>query len=497
MATGIDGSIFLAGTFSADFSAGSQTLETRGEADVFFLRTDTNGNVQWAKRAGSQQRDEVTATATDSENNLIGIGSFWFDADFDDVQLTATQNPKAIFMTKYAPDGQVRWAKAINGSNLKRVEALAIDATDHIFIAGYFSGSLTIEDTTLTATGETDLFVARFSAVGNLLWAFRQGRSGDTRALALALTSEGDIILTGFFNDTTLIANERLIANTDDRDLFLARISAEGQPTWARKAGGVFDKDPVAVAVDAADNIYITGFLVGVMTLDENLSIQSQTGRPDFFLVKYSATGMPLAARSFGGNLLQQPTGMLVQGNSIVVSGFYQGQMSFDGFSFDAGTGVHSFVLGFSADNMQVRWAKNMAADNAIFATNIAGDTNAHIWVSGSLLGQATFDNHTISADSYDIFLAGLQQEATSTFAPASGAKRFLVFPNPAREFVLVQTELTNYTVQLYDSTGREVIRATNAKAIDVRNLPGGIYVLYLMYDGQAEVQRIVVSRKD
>lgn len=496
LAISSDGSIFLAGTFLSDVQIGDQTLETRGEEDIFFLRTNASGDVRWAKRAGSRLGDEVAAIATDSEGNLVGAGSFWFDADFEATELTATQNPKAIFMVKYSADGQLQWAQAINGTNLKEVEALAIDANDDILITGFFSDSIRIADTTLVAAGDTDLFVAKFTAAGELRWALQQGQSGDTRGSTLGLTSTGDAIVSGFFNDTAIVAGERLIANTDDRDLFLTRISATGEPLWARKAGGVFDKDPTALAVDDADNIYITGFLIGVMTLSPDLSIQSQTGTPDFFIVKYDAAGNPLAARAFGGTLPQEPTDILVQDNTVLLSGFYQGAMAFDGFSFDAGFGVHSFLLGFDA-NLLTLWAKDIAADNAIFAMQIIEDADANLWASGSFQGMATFDNQTINADSYDIFLAKLNQEATSTAAPKGREQRFLAFPNPAREVLLIQTDIANYTVQLLDSTGREVFRAVNPKTIGVQRFQNGMYFLRFKYDNQTEVQRILVSRKE
>lgn len=491
-----DGSIFLAGTFLANFQIGSQTLETRGEEDIFMLRTDANGNVRWAKRAGSRLGDEWSAMAADSEGNLIGVGSFWFDADFDATELTATQNPKAIFMVKYAPAGQLQWAQAINGTNLKEVEALVVDDADNILITGFFSDSLTIADTTLVAAGDTDLFVAKFNADGALQWALRQGQSGDTRGLTMGLTSAGDAIVSGFFNDTALIASERLIANTDDRDLFITRISTTGEPLWARKAGGVFDKDPTALAVDDADNIYVAGFLIGVMTLSPDLSIQSQTGTSDFFMVKYDAAGNPLAARAFGGALPQEPTDILVLNNTVILSGFYQGAMAFDGFSFDAGFSVHSFVLGFDAD-LQTLWAKDITADDAIFAMQIAEDADANLWASGSFRGMVNFDHQTINANSYDIFLAKLNRETTSITAPVASEQRFLAFPNPASEVLLIQTDIANYTVQLFDSTGREVFRAANPKNIEVQDFQNGVYFLHFKYDERTEVQRVLVSRKD
>lgn len=496
MTIGQDGNILLAGTFRSEFQLGSQTLDAQGETDIFFMKTNANGDVQWATSVGSRLGDAVADIATDSEDNLIAVGSFWLDANFSDTILTATQNSKALFLVKYNLDGQLQWAQAINGTNLKSVEALAIDATNQIWITGYFSDSLTIADTMLVAAGDTDFFVAKFDPAGELTWALRQGQSGDTRGLAMELTSEGDAIITGFFNDTALIAQDTLVANTQDRDLFVTRISKNGEPLWARRAGGVFDKDPVALVLDDADNIYITGFLVGVMTLSETLSIQSKTGNSDFFIAKYSSDGNPLAARAFGGTLPQQPTDITMQGNHVVITGFYQGDMAFDGFGFSAGMSVHSFVAAFDA-NLQTTWAKDIATDQSVFATQIALDEQDNLWISGSFQGQTTFDDFSINANSFDIFLAKLNPNATSISNQVFQSMYFLAFPNPVSEILLIQTKIDNYTVELYDSTGRQVFRAANPQKIDIQSFTNGIYLLYFKYDQKTEVQRIVVSRKD
>lgn len=328
-----NGSAVLSGSFNNQIAFGNQTLNAIGEEDIFVCKLKPNGEVAWAKRAGSRLEDGVADIALDAANNLVVTGTYWGSGDFDAIQLTAGTNPKAIFLTKYNSDGQVLWAKSLNGSGLKGTQAIACDSQNNILLTGYFEDSLQIADTILISKGLTDLFLAKFSSEGGLLWAVRQGYKGNTRGTALGLMRNGDPIVAGFFDDSTRIADTILTANTLDQDAFVARFSKDGIPIWAKKAGGVFDSDVTALLLDAQDHIYMSGYFVGTMRLSPQMSITSSSGNADIFLLKYKSDGTPLSARALGGTMLEQALDMTIQNNILLVSGFYQGNLKLDQFS--------------------------------------------------------------------------------------------------------------------------------------------------------------------
>ncbi|MDX1942805.1 MAG: T9SS type A sorting domain-containing protein [Saprospiraceae bacterium] len=489
-----DGSVFLAGTFQNSINLGGQVWQSRGGEDIFLAKTNANGGIEWAKRAGSILSDAVAAIALDQNDHLVCAGSFWQAADFDDFTLFSSTNSKAIFIVKYNAGGQVLWAKSISGPGLKDTNDIACDSEGNIFLTGFFADSLEVLDTTLFAAGETDLFVTKFSPNGALIWAMRQGQGGDTRGIAIDLNSEDDVIIAGYFNDTTLIADTILTANTADQDLFLTRISKDGQPLWAKKAGGVFDQDLTALVVGSNDEVYLIGYLVGVMRLSDQLSIQSTTGNPDFFVLKYDANGNPMKARALGGPLTQQAMGATLFDGSLAITGFYQGDMSFDGYNFSAGNHFNSFVAVFDS-NLVCQWTKNIASNASAFAMQIAATKNQETWVGGSFIGQATFDNQTINASSFDVFLAKASHSPTPTTEATSKDERFLVFPNPAKDFALIQTELVDYQVELLNSKGQVIFIGQNTKSIPLENLPEGMYLVKFETQSSIQTQKLSIIK--
>ena len=76
-----------------------------------------------------------------------------------------------------------------------------------------------------------------------------------------------------------------------------------------------------------------TGFLIGVMTLSEAISVQSRNGIPDIFLFRYNDAGEPLWARSIGGELIDLPTDLLLRGDELLIGGTYQQRVAWDGLS--------------------------------------------------------------------------------------------------------------------------------------------------------------------
>ena len=477
LAIDADGAIFLAGSFENQITFGDQTLTALGEEDIFICKLAPDGTLIWAKRAGSRLEDEVTGISLDADHNLVVVGTYWLEGDFDQLKLNASANPKAVFIAKYNAEGQVQWAKSGNGAGLKGVEAVAIDKENNIFITGYFEKNLQIADTSLSASGTTDLLLAKFSSDGQLRWIIHQGKKGDTRGTALGLTTGGDVIVAGYFNDTTQIADTLLTANTLDQDAFIARFDKNGMPLWAKKAGGVFDSDVTGLVIDETDHIYLSGYFVGTMRLSMALSIQSSSGNSDFFLLKYDINGTPLLARALGGTKLDQALDIAIQNNILLVSGFYQGDLTLDRFSFSTGNTISGFVAGFDSD-LQCQWAKNLTSNDALYASRIAAASNGNIAVAGSFIEKATLDTLEIrSENNFNLFLASRQTGATDV-TEAEKEALFHVFPNPTAGKLFIQTTEPHFSLQVFNAAGQTVFTGTQLREVDFSSFPKGTYIL-------------------
>ncbi len=486
------GNNFVVGTFDKTFSYTDQTLQSKGEEDIFLFKT---GDTPWAKRMGSTLDDEVADIAVDGNGHLLLTGTYWIEGDFDTLKILAKRNPKAGFIAKFNANGRVLWAKSLDGGALKGMAEVACDFDNNIFLAGFFSDSLFIADTILVAKGKTDLFVAKFSATGDFCWATRAGYRGDTRGTAMGITAGGDAVVAGFFNDTTQFNTTVLTANTFDRDVFVARFDQNGALLWAKKAGGVQDDDAVALTLDENDSIYLTGYFVGVMRLGETLQIQSSSGFADFFVAMYDPSGNPLRARALGGSQLQQATAIAYANNQIIVSGFYQGMMNIDGYQFQAGAGFGSFLIGLDK-NFNAIWAKDIRSNNGAFASQVIVNQFDEVVLGGSFLGAINFDGNTQLADSdFDIFLATLGNPLTNLNAPQQESRLFQLLSNPAKTEIRIQTSLKNFELRLFNSEGKSIRYCQDCQFMPVGGLPGGSYWLVLQSEGKIQTQQVILAK--
>src|SRR6185503_12430987 len=104
-------------------------------------------------------------------------------------------------------------------------------------------------------------------------------------------------------------ANETVL-NALSQDIFIAKYSGSGRLVWARRAGGESADGAAGIAVDPYDNVCVTGFFglfgpTGTATFgsgDVNETVLASPGNSgDVFVAKYDSTGSLVWAKRAGG----------------------------------------------------------------------------------------------------------------------------------------------------------------------------------------------------
>ena len=100
------------------------------------------------------------------------------------------------------------WAKRAGGTGSAFGFGIAVDTAGNSYVTGGFEGTATFgpgetNETTLTsAAGDRDIFVAKYDASGDLLWAKRAGGEGFDRSFGIAVDAAGNSYVTGGFEGT-------------------------------------------------------------------------------------------------------------------------------------------------------------------------------------------------------------------------------------------------------------------------------------------------------
>jgi hypothetical protein len=210
-----------------------------------------------------------------------------------------------MFIVKYDLSGNVIWAKRVGGTAIDQVRSITADTSGNVYIAGFFASSaIVFGSTTLTNAGSggtNDLFVAKYSSTGSVLWAVRAGGINDDESIAITADETG-LYVTGVFTSTSISFSGIVLTNISGGKTFIAKYAFWGGAVWAKSSSSdsTYGGYPTSITTDASGE-YITGNYYGTTAVfgpDTLRSIDS-TGFT-IFLIKYDVNGNQLWARSSG-----------------------------------------------------------------------------------------------------------------------------------------------------------------------------------------------------
>jgi|GEM_PF-3538081 len=278
------GNAYITGIFSGTATFGSTTLTSAGYFDVFVAKIDSQGNWQWAQKAGGASGDYGWDVVVDSGGNVYATGEFWQTATFGSTTLTSTGGDD-VFVTKIDSQGNWQWAQKAGGISNDFGRGVAVDSSGNTYITGSFPGTATFGSTTLTSTGHSDVFMAKIDSQGNWQWAQKAGGTDDDRGYDVAVDSGRNAYITGYFYGTATFGSTTLTSTGGD-DIFVAKIDTQGNWQWTQKAGGTDYDEGCSVAVDSSGNVYVTGHFSETATFGS--TTLTSTGWWDVFVTKLS-----------------------------------------------------------------------------------------------------------------------------------------------------------------------------------------------------------------
>jgi len=276
------GNCYVTGYFSNTATFGSTSLTSSGIRDIFVAKLNASGVWEWAVKAGAASSDMGYGIAVDSSGNCYVTGYFEGTATFGSTTLTGGY--QEIFVAKLNTSGVWQWAVKAGGGGSDYGRGIAIDSSGNCYVTGYFAGTATFGSTSLTSSGNNDIFVAKLDTSGVWQWAVKAGgaaSSGDY-GRAIAADSSGNCYVTGYFSGTATFGSTSLTAASSD--IFVAKLNTSGVWQWAVKAGGVSADYGQGIAIDSSGNCYVTGYFAGTATFGSTSLTSS--GNNDIFVAK-------------------------------------------------------------------------------------------------------------------------------------------------------------------------------------------------------------------
>tara|TARA_B100001989_G_scaffold9575_1_gene6227 strand:- start:433 stop:3105 length:2673 start_codon:yes stop_codon:yes gene_type:complete len=386
-----NGNIIVNSHFQTYVSFGSYQYSVANQASGFFItKLNPNGNWLWARQLA------VTpyGIATDSSSDIYISGYFSGTVTLGSTNLTSTGNID-IFVAKMDTNGNWLWAKKAGGTSSDSARNLKIGPGNTIYITGYYGGSATFGSTTLTSTGNIDIFVAKMDSNGNWLWAKHAGSSSVDESYELAVDNSGNAYIAGTLGNTGSSFGS---INPTFKGNYLAKINNSGIWQWVKSTGDTV-KD---LTVDSSANIYVAGTILNQTSIKLGSTTLTRVGTYDAFWAKADTNGNWLWAKSVGSvNGVTEALGITVDSNSNAYStGRFNQNITFGSTTLTANDPGSTYDIFVSKMDSSEAW---------IFAQKAGGNGgtyeegrsikfhNGNLYSSGIYRGSATFGSLSLS----------------------------------------------------------------------------------------------------
>lgn len=217
LAVNSDNEIYVAGNFTDIMDLKStwpqvatSEIVSVGNADIFVMKLQNNGNCLWVKSIGGKYLDCATALAVNNENQVYLTGIFTDSVNFSRDFSTSTMDLKVsnggtdIFLTKLDGSGWYLWTKCLGGNSDDWSNALSVDGNGNVLLAGDFQGIVRFQadwgdQTTTTAHGGSDAIFIKINKDGSFGSAWQLGGIHADRGMAFLSYSSDRYCLIGNF----------------------------------------------------------------------------------------------------------------------------------------------------------------------------------------------------------------------------------------------------------------------------------------------------------
>jgi gliding motility-associated-like protein len=340
---------------------------------------------------------------------------------------------------------QYKWASKIGGIKSDKATAIKTDDSGYVYIAGYFSNSVTLGTNNLVLNytynaNSKEAYIAKFDSLGTCIWARSGGENFDDRVLGMDVDGEGNSIITGTFWQTNsgLSFNGNIISGASfggGDQCFVVKHDAQGNFVWGNfVCSNQGDDQGLDVATDAAGNSYVVGFMTGsklfcggATVTDSNFNKGNH--KHAYWVAKINKAGVFQWAHTFGrlpwdpshNKYLERDIAVCVDNiDGVYITGGFDSTATFGLNKITTKGAYDIFVTKYdTAGNFQ--WATGGGSKKDDWSNGICSDNNGHIYVTGEHRDSLLID--TVIVRNYDRRDAFLLKMDAKTGKPIWGRR--------------------------------------------------------------------------
>lgn len=461
-------------TTDGGFIITGETSLGAGPSDMYLVKTNSEGTIQWAKSFGGAGNESGYCVQQTSDGGFIIIGN---------TDTYVAGGAWDMYLVKTTSDGTLQWSKTFGGTAVEEGRSVQETNDGGFIITGY-----------TTSLGGADVYLVKTASDGTLQWTRNYGYLlGTDFGQAVKQTNDGGFIITGF---TT--------GESDNFDVYLVKTAFDGTLEWTKTFGDTLYDGGYDVQQTNDGGFIITGVYENSIPINGGLQFYRYV-----YLIKTASDG----------NLQWNKT----YGNTTNAEG-YSVQETNDGGYIIGGERSGAHLLKTTSDGT-LQWSKTYGNLLGAQGKTAAQQTKDGGYImTGAIINNGSFDVYLIKTDSMGnsgcnetnpttiVGSGGAQNTggvqrtgeaitstiATQTFSGGTETTLCLtlgvnevteqqsvsIFPNPAQNFLIIQTQKIINEISVYNVLGEKVtIPQVSTNTLDVSNLAQGIYIIKVISD--------------
>ena len=274
-------------------SSDGDVSENAGLNDFWVVKINDLGIIEWETSLGHSGTDKCFSILQTQDNGFLVSGVI----DISSLELDGCGSSSAnrhaggdYWIIKLDAFGTLLWSKSYGGSfSDTAYSAVETQTGDFIIVGSSDSDDADIN----TNIGSYDFWVLKLSSSGNMLWEKSFGGSEIDRARDVALTSDGNFLITG----DSRSSNNDLTNNYGVSDIWIIKIDPNGELIWEKSFGGSNFDGVQAISIAENDSFLISG-----NSRSSDIDLVQNKGNNDAWIFSINSHGIIQWQTNLGGS---------------------------------------------------------------------------------------------------------------------------------------------------------------------------------------------------
>jgi uncharacterized repeat protein (TIGR01451 family) len=288
-----DGGFIVGGTVNAN---GGDVTGFHGVYDIWVVKFDGGGNIQWQRCYGGSKEEELTDLQYTSDGGYIFSG--WTNSTDGDISGPPPGNGDG-WVVKINSAGNIEWSRRLLGT-LWDVTNSVTEIPGGGYLAAGYRQSTDGDFAGMDASKEA--FVVKFDNTGQLINTYLYGGPGAEQAHSIVPTSDGNFLVAAQANGNGGdVSGVHEGISWKPYDVWVLKINSSGQLLWQKCYGGLYNEEEPSI-IETSDGNFAFTSTTGSSDGDVTGFHGNRYWVLDSWVVKASGTdGTIIWQRAFGG----------------------------------------------------------------------------------------------------------------------------------------------------------------------------------------------------